>query len=107
MDLDVPSGKVTIGGDGNKLISFTSREDIARYVSYVLTHLPAEQLQNRYFVIAGDNKVCTTYRILTTSDRRGPNTVVQRNLQGIRGENWEKGASHLRPGFRVRCANCR
>ncbi|KAF8258521.1 NAD-P-binding protein [Lactarius quietus] len=56
LDLDVPSGKVTIAGDGNKQISFTSRADIARYISYILTHLPAEQLTNRSFTIAGDNK---------------------------------------------------
>ncbi|KAF8490945.1 NAD-P-binding protein [Russula emetica] len=56
INLDVTSGKVAIGGDGNKQISFTSRPDIARYVSYVLTHLPPEQLKNRAFTIAGDNK---------------------------------------------------
>ena len=57
MNLDVTSGKVIIGGDGNKPISFTSRPDIARYVSYVLTHLPPDQLKNRAFTIAGDSKV--------------------------------------------------
>jgi hypothetical protein len=57
VNLDVTSGKVSVGGDGNKQISFTSRPDIARYVSYVLTHLPPEQLKNRTFTIAGDNKV--------------------------------------------------
>jgi len=56
LDLDVLSGKVTIAGDGNKQISFTSRADVARYMSHVLTHLPAEQLKNRSFAIAGDNK---------------------------------------------------
>jgi len=56
LNLDVTSGKVAIGGDGNKQISFTSRPDIARYVSYVLTHLPPEQLKNRAFTIAGDSK---------------------------------------------------
>jgi len=56
LNLDVTSGKVIIGGDGNKPISFTSRPDIARYVSYVLTHLPPEQLKNRAFTIAGDSK---------------------------------------------------
>ncbi|KAI0276931.1 hypothetical protein BGY98DRAFT_983307 [Russula aff. rugulosa BPL654] len=56
LDLDVVSGKVSVGGDGNRQISFTSRSDIARYVSYVLTHLPPEQLKNRTFTIAGDNK---------------------------------------------------
>jgi hypothetical protein len=51
---------VTVGGDGNKPIPFTSRTDIAQYVSYVLTHLPSEQLKNRSFTIAADNKV-TSY----------------------------------------------
>ncbi|KAI9507199.1 NAD-P-binding protein [Russula earlei] len=58
LDLDVTKGKVSVGGDGNKQISLTSRSDIARYISYVLTHLPAEQLNDRSFTIAGDNKVC-------------------------------------------------
>jgi hypothetical protein len=77
LNLDVPSGKVSIGGDGNKLITFTARWDIARYVSYVLTHLPPEQLKNRAFTIAGDNKVMSnlgnSYRILQqyrTDDKR-------------------------------------
>jgi uncharacterized protein YbjT (DUF2867 family) len=56
LNLDVRSGKVSVGGDGNKQITFTSRHDIARYVSYVLTRLPHEQLENRAFSIAGDNK---------------------------------------------------
>jgi hypothetical protein len=57
VQLDVLSGKVSVAGDGNKQISFTSRPDAARYISYVLTHLPSEQLKNRRFSIAGDNKV--------------------------------------------------
>ncbi|KAI0269403.1 NAD-P-binding protein [Gloeopeniophorella convolvens] len=52
--LDVVGGKVTVAGDGNAQISFTSRSDTARYISYVLTHLPAEQLKNRSFTLAGD-----------------------------------------------------
>ena len=58
-DLDVTNEKVSVGGDGNKQISFTARPDIARFVSYVfkLLHLPPEQLKNRDFAIAGDNKV--------------------------------------------------
>ncbi|KAI0250538.1 NAD-P-binding protein [Lactifluus subvellereus] len=56
LDLDTTSGRVSVGGDGDKYISFTSRPDIARYVSYVLTHLPVEQLENRSFRLAGDTK---------------------------------------------------
>jgi len=56
LTLDVTSGKVAVGGDGDTQNAFTSRLDIARYVSYVLTHLPPDQLKNRVFSIAGDNK---------------------------------------------------
>jgi len=56
MDLDIANGKISVGGDGSKRIPFTSRTDIARFVSYVLTHLPADQLNNRSFSMAGDNK---------------------------------------------------
>lgn len=49
---------MSISDEGqNKQFAFTSRTDIARYVSYVLTHLPAEQLKNRAFTMAGDTKV--------------------------------------------------
>jgi hypothetical protein len=48
---------VSVGGDGNKSFMFTSRTDIARYVTYVLTHFPPEHLENRAFTIAGEMKV--------------------------------------------------
>ncbi len=57
LGLDVTGGKVSVGGDGSNPIPFTSRRDIARYLSYVLTHLPADQLKNRSFTITGDTKV--------------------------------------------------
>jgi len=46
------SGKVCVGGDGNKQNSSTSRPGNVRYVTYVLMHLPPEQLKNRTFNIA-------------------------------------------------------
>ena len=57
LGLDIAKGKVSLGGDGSKRIPLTSRPDIARYVSYVLTHLPADQLNNRSFTLTGDFKV--------------------------------------------------
>jgi hypothetical protein len=57
LSLDIANGKMSVGGDGSKPIPFTSRPDVARYVSYVLTHLPADQLNNRSFIMAGDIKV--------------------------------------------------
>jgi len=56
LQLDIANGKVSLGGDGSKRIIFTSRPDIARYISYVLTRLPADQLKNRSFTLAGDIK---------------------------------------------------
>lgn len=58
--LDITSGKVTVGGDGSDPVPFTSRPDVARYLTYVLTHLPAEHLNNRTFSIRGDTKVRAT-----------------------------------------------
>ena len=82
MGLDVASGKVTVGGDGSKPVQFTSRPDIARYVSYVLTHLPAEQLKNRSFSVTGDTKV-RAGSFLSLDGNRGIKLVVQRDIQGI------------------------
>jgi len=86
VDLDLRSGKVSVGGDGNKQISFTSRPDIARYLSYVLTHLPAEQLSNRAFKIAGDtksfNEIFKAYEAKTGKELK---------------------VTHLHTGFRARC----
>jgi len=56
LGFDVTSGKVSVGGDGSNPVAFTSRPDIARYLSFVLTHLPADQLKNRSFAIKGDIK---------------------------------------------------
>jgi len=56
LNLDVTSGKVSVAGDGNKQISFTSRPDIARYLAHVLTNLPPNQLKNKSFIIEGDRK---------------------------------------------------
>ena len=82
MGLDVASGKVTVGGDGSKPIQFTSRPDIARYVSYVLTHLPAEQLKNRSFSLTGDTKVHAD-SFSSLDSNISIETVVQRDIQGI------------------------
>ena len=83
LGLGVASGKVSVGGDGSKPVPFTSRPDIARYVCYVLTHLPAEQLKNRSFSIAGDFKVRAGSVWTLNSTNRSAKLVVQRGIQGI------------------------
>lgn len=44
---------------GEALVSFTTREDIASYLGYVLTSLPRKDLEWREFRIEGDRVVST------------------------------------------------
>ena len=55
--MDLKSGSVGAGGDGNAKASFTSRTDIARYVAYVLTSLPPTDIKNKTFRIEGERAV--------------------------------------------------
>lgn len=57
LDLDLKSGNVAIGLDGNALNSFTAQSDIGRYVGYVLTNLPRSKIEWRIFRIEGERKV--------------------------------------------------
>ncbi|KAI9457886.1 NAD-P-binding protein [Russula earlei] len=52
--LDVASGKVSVGGDGNSKISWTARGDLARFLAHVLVHAPASRLQNQTLRLEGD-----------------------------------------------------
>jgi uncharacterized protein YbjT (DUF2867 family) len=55
--LDVKSGKVAVGGDGNAPVSWTARKDIARFLAHVLVHSPASRLQNQTLRLEGDRAV--------------------------------------------------
>lgn len=56
---DIAGGKIDIKGVGNAPVSFTTREDIASYLAYVLTSLPKKSLEWRAFRIEGDRLVST------------------------------------------------
>ncbi|KZO93425.1 NAD-binding protein [Calocera viscosa TUFC12733] len=53
-DYDLANGKIEVGGTGNGVTTFTSRTDIARYVAYALTSLPASTLHNHVFKVEGE-----------------------------------------------------
>jgi hypothetical protein len=61
--LDVKSGKVAVGGDGNTPISWTARKDIARFLAHVLVHSPASRLQNQTLRLEGDRAVWSLAQI--------------------------------------------
>ncbi|KAH9957369.1 NAD-P-binding protein [Russula dissimulans] len=54
VNLDVKGGKVSVGGDGNSKISWTTRSDLARFLAHVLVHAPASRLQNQTLRVEGD-----------------------------------------------------
>ncbi|KAI0034832.1 NAD-P-binding protein [Vararia minispora EC-137] len=53
--LDVKGGKVSVGGDGNAKLSFTSRLDVARFVVHALTHFEPGQLENKTIRIEAEH----------------------------------------------------
>lgn len=59
-NLDVKSGSVIAGGDGNAKLSFTSRVDVARFVVYVLTTLAPEETVSKSFRIESQRLVRLT-----------------------------------------------
>ncbi|KZV73973.1 NAD-P-binding protein [Peniophora sp. CONT] len=65
LDLDLSSGKVILGGDGNAPVSFTARTDIARYVVHALTTSSFEELTGKTFRIEGSrhsfNEIVSLY----------------------------------------------
>ncbi|KAH9032463.1 NAD-P-binding protein [Lactarius pseudohatsudake] len=84
--LDVTSGKVAVGGDGNAPISFTARNDVARFLVYVLVHAPAARLQNQTLRLEGDrasfNEIFKGYE-----ERTGKKLdVTYRSLDSLRAK---------------------
>lgn len=57
LNLNIKSGRVAVGDDGNAKVPFTSRSDIARFVVYVLTVLPLKETKNKSLKIAGERIV--------------------------------------------------
>ncbi|TFK47283.1 NAD(P)-binding protein [Heliocybe sulcata] len=53
---NIPQGKITIWGEGNTPITWTTRRDAARFVAHLLTHIPVDQLAGKAFSVEGDRK---------------------------------------------------
>jgi hypothetical protein len=54
---DLKNGKITVMGDGNAPIPWSSKPDVARYVVHALTTFPREKLEGGEFFIAGQTIV--------------------------------------------------
>ncbi|KAI0258998.1 NAD-P-binding protein [Gloeopeniophorella convolvens] len=56
LGLDIVNGKITVAGDGNTKLSWTSRADTVRFVVHILTKLPAAKLRDAIFRCEADRK---------------------------------------------------
>ncbi|KAI0258996.1 NAD-P-binding protein [Gloeopeniophorella convolvens] len=56
LGLDIVNGKITVAGDGNTKLSWTSRADTVRFVVHILTKVPAAKLKNAVFRCEADRK---------------------------------------------------
>jgi uncharacterized protein YbjT (DUF2867 family) len=84
VNLDIKSGKVAVGGDGNAPVTWTTRGDIARFLAYVLVHSPGSRLQNQVLRLEGDrvsfNEVFRVYE-----ERTGTKLdVTYRSVESLR-----------------------
>ena len=61
---DLANGEATVSGLGDAPISFTGRPDIARYVGFVFTTLPAEELEWKAFRLEGERTVGTIHALV-------------------------------------------
>ncbi|KZO98447.1 NAD-P-binding protein [Calocera viscosa TUFC12733] len=68
LGFDIANGKIEVGGTGDRLASFTSRRDIARYVVHVLTSLPASKLHDHVVKVEGERT--TVNRVLAGYEAR-------------------------------------
>ncbi|TFK48166.1 NAD-binding protein [Heliocybe sulcata] len=102
---DFANGKVFIRGRGDAPVSFTHRRDIGRFVAYVVTQLPREQVEWKTFRIEGDrkswNEIVEAYRTktgkslqITRQPRSELQAAVQKNpddLVSVLSLEWDEG----------------
>lgn len=54
--IGLESGKIyLVGGKGDQKATFTHPDDVAGFVAYILTHLPASELEDKVFRIEGES----------------------------------------------------
>ncbi|KAH7096415.1 NAD(P)-binding protein [Auriculariales sp. MPI-PUGE-AT-0066] len=62
LGFDIPNKTITIVGKGTTPISFTTRSDIADFVAYTLTRIPATKLENAAIGIEGDRRTLASLK---------------------------------------------
>ena len=60
--MDLKNGKASFGGSGDYRLSWTTREDTARFMGYAFTHLSTSELSGKCLRIEGDNLVSDSPR---------------------------------------------
>jgi len=88
--LDLASGKAAFGGSGDYRVSWTTREDAARYLGYVFTHLTASELSGKALRFEADN--LTFNEIIAAYEKKtGKKIEITRTPREVLAENTAAG----------------
>jgi len=97
---DFANGKVTIPGFGDTQITFTGRPDVARYIGFVFTNLPAEKLEWKVLRLEGErttfNEIIKSYQVKTGKvlevNHISPSELEKRSdFAAVITLRWERG----------------
>ncbi|KAH7102516.1 NAD(P)-binding protein [Auriculariales sp. MPI-PUGE-AT-0066] len=80
---DFDKRKITIVGPGTTPVSWTSRRDIAYFIAYTLTHVPAAQLANRELNVEGEELSFNEVVNILEGARGETYEIVHRNVNDV------------------------
>ena len=87
MGLNFATGEFPIPGSGTADVSWTTAEDVAKFVAFALTTLPREKIEWRLFRIEGDRMVSNS--MSSHPPRSIDKYLLPQSLDGI-ASLWEK-----------------
>lgn len=83
LGIDIVGKTLTIVGNGNTGVSFTTRADVANYVAYTLTNLPEDRLKNATFRIEGEKKTLRELKPIFEQVFGGEFTIKTRDVADV------------------------
>ncbi|KAH7099993.1 NAD(P)-binding protein [Auriculariales sp. MPI-PUGE-AT-0066] len=88
---DFASKSFDVVGAGDKLVTFTTRSDIAHFVAYTLTHLTIDKLSNVTLVVTGETRSMVSLKATFEQQFGGEFTILHRDVAEIERKVEEEG----------------
>jgi len=91
LGFDIPGKTISIVGTGAAKISLTTRQDIAHFVAYTLTHLPEDRLKNASLRVEGEKTTLRQLKPIFEQVFGGEFTIKAREVADAERNVKEKG----------------